>query len=570
MDKSTNGLSNFNFTPLDQPSTKQSGSADNDFGFTPLPTEKSSEGENENWLKKTLRTIYAPVSGALNATAYGITTGLWDLLGTAESLNALEELEEPGRIEELKRLFPSAPWENYKGIDREQYLANLEEARGTLPTVSNIEKFVESQTGLPLEALTDYQRYLKTAGSAGKLSPGGSLGKVGSGVAAGTAQAGLEEVGVPKGLAEPLALLGSQVAPRATTVPLTKPSGAPIRRFENLTKETQVTPTQASKIRSSIEEDVRNPIENLIKRESKTARALEEDPQFSQKIDDLFEDVNKLVEDLPQDTLTTGQVQNSIRKRVGSRESKGITSTEAERGYFKELERIQKELTKPDRATTNKQLLEQYRQNNKELGKIYESSKSVAANEGKRDAILDYNRAIADIWEKRYPDSEFNKLFNWTNKRYSEMADLEVIDKYLGKTFGEKTNYKEARKAIHDPKVKKAFTRTLGEEGYKEVKQIVDEFLPTEKYMKLIKEAELFGIKDTVRLATKWFTFKPWGVYQGVKSASKGVQHIKGNMLSSKDFRLKWENALKDFKDRKFRSAFLLAKELDEASKEKP
>jgi len=129
--------------------------------FKQLEEESSSPSENyfskyenlpkeDTLVQNITRSLYQPIGGAADISRIGIGASLWDLLGTGESLQALNELGEE-RIKNLKEQFPSAPWENYKAIDKEKYLKNLEEARQTLPTISNIEKFIEKHTGIPLE-----------------------------------------------------------------------------------------------------------------------------------------------------------------------------------------------------------------------------------------------------------------------------------------------------------------------------------------------------------------------------------------------------------------------------------
>ena len=56
------------------------------------------------------RYLYQPITGALNVTIPGMIGGAWDLLATGEALSEMEDFDDY-RISELKKKFPSAPWE---------------------------------------------------------------------------------------------------------------------------------------------------------------------------------------------------------------------------------------------------------------------------------------------------------------------------------------------------------------------------------------------------------------------------------------------------------------------------
>jgi len=559
MASSTN---DFGFLPFSDSNEKKSPKMaesipnQDEFGFVATP-----EVQQDSKLKSLFRHLYQPVSGRLNVTPYGIITGLWDILGTGDALAALDEDFSPERIADLKKKFPGAFEEFDKKYPthedfKNSYLQGLDSARSTIPTISNLERGIESLTGAPLEAQTKEQRLLKLYGSAFGLRSGSVPTRLQAAAAAPAADIALEKgLGVPESIAEPLSLLFPQITPTISSVSkTTKPSGLPERRFEGLTKERKVTPSQAQSVRSAVENDVRTATSKVIQENSMTARALAEDATFPQKIDNLLGEVEQLAGQLPDDVLTTYDVLGKVRTRAKGRQSSGITSTEGDRAYLKETGRLQKELRK-GKHITNSQLLQQYRKNNKELGTFFEPGKSKGANAGKRDALLDYNRSIADIWEQRYPDSEFNKLFKFTNKRYSELADLETIDGFLDKVFTDKKiDYNQGRKFLKDEKIKRSFERTLGEDGYKEVGDIFNDLLSTEKAMKLIKEAESGGFKDILKYAKRW-VLSPGGVWAKGTAIKDATNYVRNELLSTPKFRVTWKNAIDDFKAGRFDKA---------------
>jgi len=549
--------------------TQQTGSTENQVDWNQFSTlERSSDEqepkEKESFSKNLVRTLYQPLSGYLNVTTPGVIGSLWDMLGTGEALTALDELDDQ-RVSELKEKFPSAPWEDFKGIDREKYLENLQDARETLPTVSNLERFVEENTGLPLQANTKLQKALKFFGSGFKITPG-MVGQKAAGGAVGTAvKTGLDAAGVPEVISDVVGLAAGGKVPSASVSKVVKPSGTPVRKFEELTKPRKVTTNQAKDIRSAVEKDVRKATDKLIKENSMTSRALQEDASFPKKIDDLFSKVETLASELPSKNLNTGDLSDSIFDRIMSKPKKGVTLSESDRSYLKEMNRIGRELRRV-RKISNSDLLDQFRQNNKELGQFYEPGKSKGVNSGKRDALLDYNRSIADIWKERNPESEFNKLFEFTNKRYSELSDLKTIDGFLDKVFTDKkVDYNQAKKFIKDDKIQRSFKRTLGEDGYKQVEGIFNDFLPTEKAMKLVKEAEAIGVKDIAKLSAKWLISPLFGKFD---VAVKGANFLRNELLSNPKFRVTWKQAQDSFKSKDFAKAVVAMEKLDKIEKE--
>jgi hypothetical protein len=528
--------------------------------FTPLapPQERFSE----NPLMSAARTLYQPLGGAADVTPYGIATNLWDLLGTGEALAAFDELDDY-RIAELKERFPEAPWGNYEKLSKEEYLKNLEEARSTLPTIANIEKFLESQTGLPMEPKTFLQKVLRLGGSGFKLRPGTVGKKVTAGAATGAFKAALEQAGVPEQLSDILALGGGNVVPGLEAKVQVKPSGLPKRWYEKIKEPTKLSPSDYTKVVEAVEKDVKGLIDPLILQESRTARALEADPNFASKIDNVFKEVEKIAssrtEKIPSDLI-----KRSLNKEIRSPLKKGISPSEYEKVYRKELKKLSKEI--PFNEFSIQQAYEQYRKNNKSARGYYEPGASKDFNRGKRDALSTYNKAIGEAFEKVLPDSEFNRLFKFSNKRFSELKDLERIDEFFNKTFKDgKINYKEAKSLFKNESLERSFKNTLGEKSYKDLQGILDDFVSTEKSMSLLKKGEELGVKDLAKYAKKWAISSWWAKGAALKDMSMGVRN---SLLSNPQFRLEWKNGLQNYKRGKFAKAVESFKKLDEMVEE--
>jgi len=531
----------------------------------------------ESFVKKAARSLYQPIGGAIEATMPNIAASLLQAASVGEGLSGLEEYDDP-RIAELKAKFPQAPWNQFEGIDKEKYLESIGQASKAFPTYSNIEQLIEEKTGVPLTPENTLEKLLRFAGTAGKIASGGLAQKAGAGLTSAAVKGGLEQLGVPESLAEAASLFGGNV-PAQALEKVTKPSGAPVRRFEGIKKKTKISPSQGEKIRETIKEDIKTPIQNLIKKESKTARALEADPNFSDKIEKLFDKTKDLVKELPTRNLSTEAVRDSIRELIKQKPKVGISKSETEKAYIDQMKSFYKELTPTkkvykesskgkmfkkeipyEKKITNKELLDQYRKNNQELKKYYEPGKSKGANLGKRNAILDYNRAIANIWENRYPNSEFNKLFKFTNKRQSELYDLSEIDNYFEKVFSDKINFNTAKKALQDTPTARAFERTLGKEGYEEVKQIIKEMQPSEKALKLLREGDALGIPQLLNLGIKFIV----PGYGQLAVAKMGVKAIKNSMLTNQKYRFNLNKALKSLNEKKFKKAAFYLNKLDQ------
>ena len=512
--------------------------------------ETRSATEKEGLLKTGTRYAVQPILGAAEVTAPGIIAGAWQALGAGEGLAEMQDWEYGNKEAELRKKFPQAPWKEEPVFDKEKYMEALNVASSTVPTVSNIASFLEKNTGLPLEARTKLQERLRLAGSAGKIRPGGIAKKATAAVIAPTVSEGLRQVGVPGAIADITSLGISTGVPLPKAEKVVKPSGMPTRWYENLKKDTKLSPAQYENVKEAVEKDVKSLTNNLIKSESKTARAMEAFPDFNEKLDKGFERVSELSENI-KGNVRNYDVKKAYRNKINSRESKGISPDEFERAYLKESRKLYKSIPDYENASV-KQLVDQFRKNNKSFGELYEPGQSGALNRAKREALLDYNRAIGDIFENKYPDSEFNKLFKFTNKRYMERMDIESIDGFFDKIFDEKINYKQARKFFDNNKLKKSFERTLGKDGLNDMRGIMNDFMSTEKSMKLLKKAEAAGFKVAVGYAKKWALSPVWAKGAALKDLAIGTRN---SLLGNKKFRVTWKSALDDFKVGNFAKA---------------
>ncbi len=393
------------------------------------------------------------------------------------------------------------------------------------------ERFKQT-TGERFEPQTSVERVLsRAAGSAGEGLPFGLPGIVGGvgGLSAGVAEeAGVGEKG--QGLAEFLGTLGGAGARgllKSTKVPVTKPSGLPVRKFESLKKPKAVFKGTAQKALQETEKDFRKLTSDIQTKTNKSYKAMTEDPTFKSKVSDIFETVNKEAAQHLTPVPTTGLAQRLFMDVLETRK-RGITRSPTEITKRSELTKFIRD-TKGKEFTATK-LLEQYRKNNEQLSKLYPYGENALENIGKREALESYNRAIASTIEEQFPKTDFADLFKFTNNRWSEIKKIETVDKYLNALFSkDKINFRQAEKALTDTKYSGRLKNALGKQGFAEFKQLNKDLLTQEKGLKLLK-AKGYDMSDIPNL-TVGYLFKP-----KITSA-----------LIGKDFALKvWRKTLAD------------------------
>lgn len=444
----------------------------------------------ESWGKNLLRTLYQIPSGI--AQAYTYPLDLIQAMGIGEAYD-------PEDVENLKRISAR------EGIpfDEEKYneavKGAIEASQTLFPTQGNIERGIERTIGLPLTPKTKSQKGIKLASTAGKLTPGTLLQKGSAAATAPTVSHVLQESGVPETLSEMGGLLASQPAsiltPKIGIGASKKPSGLTSRRFESIQKPTEVTKNRLGKINESLESDFRGITDKIIETSpvNKTYNSLKEDSLFKSKIGDLFQQVENKAESIPE-TFSSNIIRREISKKFKETGDKGLTPSDYDQSYQKIMKKFIKNT--PVKEITAKELVSQYRLNNKSLSELYEPGKSKSFNRAKKDAFLDYNRIIAQIIEEKFPKSEFSDLFKFTNKRWSEIKDSESINKFLDDLFDGKIRYEKGQKLFAKDGVQDSFKRALGQDGFKNFEQLMKDLMSTKEAYSLLRKAEDKGFSD--------------------------------------------------------------------------
>lgn len=492
---------------------------------------------SEGFWKNAFRTALQIPQGIASATTPGIAAGLWQLLGQGEVLD-------PEEIEHIKAI------SEREGIpfDEEAYMQAAQEALSYVPTVSNISGGIEEQTGIPLEPKTISQKALNLASMAGKIQPGTVAQKA---VAAGTApltKEALEYAGVPEFLAEPAGLglaigLGTKT-PEIDIGKAKKPSGMTTRQFEKLEKPVEVSGKKIKQIEQKLEGEFRDIASDIIEKSPihETYSELKNDVGFKLASEEAFEKVDKLAENI-KEKISLKELKKNLIDRATKEKKAGITKLEFDKEYNKFIKQFVKD-TKGKKASLEG-IVKQYRKNNEAYGKSWESGKSTDYNVAKREALLDYNRTIAETIEKKFPDSEFSNLFKSSNEQWKKIMDAEAIDAYMNDIFDGKINFKKSGE-FFNKRQKQIFKRALGEEGYKNFEQLNKDFMSTEKAFKMMKVAEKEGFVDFAKTGLSYL------LHPKIAAAKIGYGLTKGaykalweSLLDKPQLALIWDKGIK-------------------------
>jgi hypothetical protein len=508
------------------------------------PPSRSSEGKQNRFLQSIEGVEFAkPGEGALKSTARTLSQ---IPLGAAQRFtwpaDVIKLLSEGASREQLAQLAEEEP--ELKGPVAE---SARQRAMEYIPTQGSLEQFIEEKTGAPITPQNKLQKGIRLGSTAAAFRPKAPLT---AGVTAPAVATGLEAAGVPEQVAEPVGLVASGVVPSPSISKVIKPSGLPARRFESVTKPTKVTPGRYEKIHETVEQDFRKIADQLLEK-NPTYSAMKQDNLFKEKISDLFDKVEDLSENIP-GKLHTEDLRDALRKRYSEREVKGITPDEFEKAFRRELRAINKSI--PFDEMSAKQMVDQFRKNNKALKELFEPGKSSAYNRAKKESLLEYNRAIEDVINKKYPDSEFKDLFEFTNKRWQEINDIEEVDKFMADMFEGKVNYAKAKELFRKDKeyIARPFKRILGEQGYQDFKALTEDLLSSEKAMSYIKEAKNAGFADLAKLAGTYL------IHPKLAAGKLLLEHGKiafQMLLDKPQLAVTWKSALDNLKSGKFEAA---------------
>jgi hypothetical protein len=500
---------------------------------------------DEGFWKSAFRTALQIPQGAAEATKYGIITGLWQLL-------ALGEVLDPEEIDQIRKI------SERQGIpfDEDAYLNAAQEALQTVPTISNIGSKIEEQTGIPFEPKEWYQKALRLGSLASKFQVGTLGQKATAGIIAPATSQVLQTAGLPEEFADIAGLGAGNISgtkvPQVDIGKAKKPSGLLERGFESIKNPREVSESKISKINEKLESDFRNISDKIIEESpiGETAKNLIEDPKFKQQSRELLNQAQEIADTIPEKIPS-----KSIKKELGdlsAKRPKGYALDEYDKNYLKFMKQSIKDIK--SKNITAGELVEQYRKNNNSLGEYFEPGSSKALNRAKRDALLDQNRAIANVIEKSNP--ELSEIFKDGNQRWTKIMDAEAVDAFIDEVFKEGVNYKKLNDWFDKTGYDRIFKRALGEKGYKSFETLMKDMLSSEKAYKMIDVAKEKGLVDYAKLATGYLLKPIYGQGKLVVDISKGIYKTLMNfMLEKPKLAITWKNAVEDLKNGNFKAS---------------
>lgn len=479
----------------------------------------------------------------------------------------------------FKELFPTFSESEHAIVkqltDPESFL------RKTLPEffgedTLEFEKSPEEITNL-LTPSNTLEQYQQRATQFGIPAAFGGLASAATGGTLGLADTALERAGVSDEnrelLSLPLATIIHQTITKGPGVARSievakKPSGLPIRQFEKVKKPRKVSAGRIGKINKKLEGDFKKISDKIIEDSpiAEVKREYEANPAYKAELAEGFGEVENLAGNLPEkfSTKLVGEkiVENTLKKK-----GTGFAPSEYDKDFRKFVVDFLKET--PDQEIGAIDLVKQYRKNNEALGEAYDPSRPYAYNRAKRDAILEYNRAISAVIDEQFPKSEFGKLFKETNKRWSEVSDVEAINGFHEAIFKDTIDFKKASKFFENKNTARPFKRALGEKGFAEYKQLMKDMLSSGKAHKMLKLAKDQGVVDLVRYGAPYLLGPGIGKLATYgKLAKGGINAITNAMLDKPSLTIKWRRGVNQLKDGQFKAAESTFKSLDKEVKE--
>lgn len=320
--------------------------------------------------------------------------------------------------------------------------------------------------------------------------PEAVLPSLASAAAGGLTSQAAREMGAPEPVASAVDI-GTQLAGGRLALGKSaqKPSGIASRRFEDLAKPTKISPERYRTIKNAIEEESKDIVEKNFSKNPTYTEIKQTPASFFSKLDNDFARVENLSNVIP--LRTNGdRLGKSLLKRFGEKKFSPITVGEEGKKYKEMVGSIFGEID-PEKKFSLSDLVRQYRDNNKELAGAFEATKSTASNEGKKNALLDWNRAIADEIHRLAPESDFNKLFQSTNKRYSDLMNVEKIDSFLDEVFSkDKINYGAVKEYFKGKRTRASIRQTFGADSEKQFSLLMKDLLSQEKGMGKLRVSE--------------------------------------------------------------------------------
>lgn len=169
-----------------------------------------------------------------------------------------------------------------------------------------------------------------------------------------------------------------------------------------------------------------------------------------------------------------------------------------------EAEKIVKEVRAFGKKTPENlnDLLKTYRQNNKKVRNVYETSRVTGKQQEYVDFLMDYNRQIINSVKETLPkDSAWVKMFEDTNAKFKSYKDAKAAENLLKPILGENPTLDRLTKYAADPQIQKKLSLYLGQDGADQISKLAAD-------LKIARESVK---KISVKEMSKWDAIFPLG-----------------------------------------------------------
>lgn len=444
---------------------------------------------------------------------------------------------------------------------------NLPSSIMGLPTSQTIEDLAQ-QLGINTEPQTTAGNLARAisegVGGAAALGVGGAgLRAVGAGSAAGQL---LLEAGLPESVAKIVDIVISSNPGqlyRNFTRPITAASGLPIRSFQRRAMPTKLSAQAKQRLNQNLEDDFRN-LSNRILGSSQSVQQIRTNPNYRANLDDTFARVEELAGAI--DTKFTPQdIRQSLQKVIRNQPYRGYSDSEFEVTLKKERRRISQSLPKEQNISAQKGV-GQFRKNNEQLSEYFEPGKSSAYNQAKKAALLEHNRAIEDTFRKKYPQSEFVRVFEKSNQDFEKLMHFEYLQEEIDKSFsGNQIDFKQMRTQLQNKPFQRALIGLLGPEMQKEYNGLIRDFSSITNPYKLIRTATKKGLDRVALEYALPFTLGPkvGASVAGIKISKTIVKELYERMLTSPSIIVEWRRGIRHFKQGNYQAAIRSFQEIE-------
>lgn len=211
----------------------------------------------------------------------------------------------------------------------------------------------------------------------------------------------------------------------------------------------------------------------------------------------------------------------------------------------------------------------QFRKNNQQLSEYFEPGKSSAYNRAKKVALLEHNQAIEEIFKKKYPESEFVRIFEKSNRDFEKLMQFSYVQEQIDKSFlGNRIHFNQISKQLENYNFQRSLKGLLGPELQKEYNGLIRDFSSIQNPYKLLRTATQKGLdRIALEYAAPFILGPKVGTVAGLGKVGSGV--VKGlyeRMLTNPSIILDWRQGIRYFKQGNYQAAIRSFQEAEKAA----